>query len=279
MSTGDIITTVDLFPRLDAKLIEVLRTLTPEDWEKPTLASAWRVKDVAVHLLDGNLRTLSMLRDGYFSTPAPEINSYRELVEYLNRLNAEWVVAMKRLSPAIIIELLEQTGQQYSAFLKTLDPMEKSAFAVAWAGEEESQNWFHIAREYTEKWHHQQQIRAAVGQEQALYVGELFQPYLETTMRALPYHYRNAKEPRGTVIEFVVRGESDYVWFLYSNGDSWKLQKDVNSAPTSRIIMSQETSWRIFTKGISPEAARKQIRSEGNKPLAERVVDMVGVMA
>ena len=279
MSTGDIITTVDLFPRLDAKLIEVLRILTPEDWEKPTLASAWRVKDVAVHLLDGNLRTLSMLRDGYFSTPAPEINSYRELVEYLNRLNAEWVVAMKRLSPAIIIELLEQTGQQYSAFLKTLDPMEKSAFAVAWAGEEESQNWFHIAREYTEKWHHQQQIRAAVGQEQALYVGELFQPYLETTMRALPYHYRNAKEPRGTVIEFVVRGESDYVWFLYSNGDSWKLQKDVNSAPTSRIIMSQETSWRIFTKGISPEAARKQIRSEGNKPLAERVVDMVGVMA
>ncbi|WP_373331092.1 maleylpyruvate isomerase N-terminal domain-containing protein [Salmonirosea aquatica] len=275
----DIIPTVDLFPRLDAKLIEVLRTLTPEDWQKPTLASAWCVKDVAVHLLDGNLRTLSMLRDGYFGSAAPEINSYRDLVEYLNRLNAEWVLAMKRLSPAIIIELLEQTGNQYSTFLKTLDPTDKAAFAVAWAGEEESQNWFHIARDYTEKWHHQQQIRAAVGQEQELYVGELFYPYLETSMRALPYHYRNVKAPAGTVIKFVVRAATDYIWFLHSDGGTWELRKETNLAPAGEIILSQEISWRIFSKAVTPEEARKQITSSGNTQLAEKIVDMVAVMA
>jgi hypothetical protein len=50
--------------------------------------------------------------------------------------------------------------------LKELDPFAEAIFSVGWAGEEKSLNWFHIAREYTEKWHHQQQIRLAVGQEQ-----------------------------------------------------------------------------------------------------------------
>ena len=279
MKTDDRVDTVDLFPKLDAKLIELLRTLTPEDWQKPTLAPQWSVKDVAAHLLDGNLRTLSMLRDGYWGTPAPEINSYRELVEYLNRLNAEWVVAMKRISPTILIEWLEQSGNQYSTYLKTLDPTAKATFAVAWAGEQESQNWFHIARDYTEKWHHQQQIRAAVGQEQDLYVKELFRPYLETSMRALPYHYRDVKQPAGTVIKFVVRAEKDYLWFLYSDGGTWKLMQSTNLVPTSEIVMSKETSWRIFTKALPPEEARKQITSKGNRQLAEKIVEMVAVIA
>ncbi len=279
MNTEGVISTIDLFPQLDAKLIEVLRTLSDKDWQKPTLAYPWCVKDVAVHLLDGNLRTLSMLRDGYFGTSGPEINSYRELVEYLNKLNAEWVLAMKRLSPRIVIELLEQTGKQYSAYLKTLNPMSKAAFSVAWAGENESLNWFHIAREYTEKWHHQQQIRATLGKENELYNGKLFQPYLETSMRALPFHYRNAKEPAGTVIKFIVKGETDYEWFLHSDGDTWKLRQATDLNPTSEITMSKEVSWRIFTKAITPEEARKEIMSKGNKQLAEKVVDMVAVMA
>jgi uncharacterized protein (TIGR03083 family) len=279
IKTGNMIDTVHLFPLLDAKLIHVLRTLTPEDWQRPTFATQWSVKDVAAHLLDGNLRTLAMLRDGYFGTNAPAINSYRELVEYLNGLNAEWIVAMKRLSPASIIELLEHTGKQYNTFMKTLDPLKKAAFSVAWAGEQESQNWFHIARDYTEKWHHQQQIRAAVGQEEALYAGELFHPYLETSMRALPYHYRNVKEPAGTVIKFVVRGEIDYAWFLYSDGETWELQQATDLTPASEITMSKEISWRIFTKGIIPEEARKQVSSKGNPKLAEKIVDMVAVMA
>lgn len=35
---------------------------------------------------------------------------------------------------------------------------------MSWAGEEQSANWFDTAREFTERWHHQQQIRLAVGQ-------------------------------------------------------------------------------------------------------------------
>ena len=31
------------------------------------------------------------------------------------------------------------------------------------AGEAVSANWFDVAREFTERWHHQQQIRLAIG--------------------------------------------------------------------------------------------------------------------
>ena len=46
------ILTQHLFKPLDSKLIELLRSLSPEDWNRPTLAPLWTVKDIAAHLLD-----------------------------------------------------------------------------------------------------------------------------------------------------------------------------------------------------------------------------------
>ena len=139
-----------LFPGLDDKLSELLRSLSSEDWQQPTLARKWTVKDVAAHLLDGNLRTLSFVRDRYFGEKPERIEIYQDLVVYLNQLNAEWVAAAKRLSPGVIIDLLEITGKEYYEVLSALDPWEDAVFSVAWAGDEISKNWFHVAREYTE---------------------------------------------------------------------------------------------------------------------------------
>ena len=55
-----------LLPVLNEKLITLLRSLTPEEWQLPTIARLWTVKDVAAHLLDGNIRSLSLLRDGWW---------------------------------------------------------------------------------------------------------------------------------------------------------------------------------------------------------------------
>ena len=79
---------VDKFPELDKMLIQLLESLEPEEWHKQTVAKLWTVKDVAAHLLDGNIRNLSMLRDGYMGLK-PEVNSYQELLDFLNGLNAE----------------------------------------------------------------------------------------------------------------------------------------------------------------------------------------------
>jgi len=159
------IETLHLFSVLDRKLIELLKSLTAEEWDSQTVAKLWRVKDVASHLLDGNLRGLSTSRDSYFGEKPENIQSYQDLVGFLNQLNMSWTSATKRLSPQVIIKLLEITGQEYTEHLKTLNPFENAIFSVAWAGQETSPNWFHIAREYTEKFLHQQQIRDAVGRQ------------------------------------------------------------------------------------------------------------------
>src|SRR5882724_8777475 len=97
------ILTAQLFPKIEAMLIELLRSLTPEEWEWQTLAPKWKVKDVAAHLLDTQLRKLSIVRDGY-SPPGPPIT---DLTAFVNRLNQEGVTVYRRLSPPVLVSLME----------------------------------------------------------------------------------------------------------------------------------------------------------------------------
>src|SRR5947209_20210078 len=103
------IETLHLFDDVNGHLVDLLRSLDPGDWHKPTMCSAWDVKDIAAHLLDTALRRLSLHRDGYASPhlrPGPD-----GLVPFLNRLNADWTVAARRLSPPVLIHLLEWAGR------------------------------------------------------------------------------------------------------------------------------------------------------------------------
>lgn len=271
------IVTLPLFPELDRLLLELLHSLTPADWQRPTLAREWTVKDIAAHLLDGNLRTLSMLRDGHFGE-APDDFSYAGLVAYLNRLNAGWVRAARRLSPAVLTDLLAQSGAEYTAYLHTLDPWAPAAFAVAWAGESESLNWFHIARDYTEKWHHQQQIRTAVGQPAPLMEPALFRPFIETMMRGLPHAYRTVAAPEGTLVQVIISGAAGGTWELARAAGSWHLQPPGTAAPAATLTLAPADAWQLFTKGLS--AAEAQVRAQwaGDEDLAVAALRMVAVM-
>ena len=46
-----------LLRRVDAELIGLLRELRPDEWDLSTVAPAWKVRDVAGHLLDTVLRS------------------------------------------------------------------------------------------------------------------------------------------------------------------------------------------------------------------------------
>lgn len=272
------IETLPLFPELDRLLLELLRSLTPEDWQRPTLARQWTVKDIAAHLLDGNLRTLSMLRDGYFGE-APDDFSHVGIVAYLNRLNADWVRAARRLSPAVLVELLAQSGAEYTAYLCTLDPWAPAAFSVAWAGESESLNWFHIARDYTEKWHHQQQIREAVGQTAALMTPALFQPLMETFLRGLPHAYRAVAAPVGTCVQVIVGSGAGGSWQLERTGAGWHLTEAAQAAPAATVTLAPGAAWKLFTKGLSPAEVRQQAQVRGDEQLVAPLFGLVAVMA
>jgi hypothetical protein len=49
--------------QVDQHLIELLASLTSAEWDLPTIALQWSVRDVIAHLLDKALRRLSMGRD------------------------------------------------------------------------------------------------------------------------------------------------------------------------------------------------------------------------
>jgi uncharacterized protein (TIGR03083 family) len=271
------IPTLHLFRPLDEKLIALLKSLSPEDWHKPTLAKLWTVKDIAAHLLDGNVRFISMLRDNYFGLKAENIHSYQELVDFLNGVNADWVKALKRMSPALMIELLEITGKQYCEGMQKLDPFQPAIFSVAWAGEEESQNWFHMAREYTEKWHHQQQIREAVNN-QGIMDREFFFPLMDTFMRALPYTYRNVNAATNTLVEVVVTSEAGGQWKIMKEKETWNFT-NLPVEPSVTVSLNPDTAWKLFTKALQKTEAESRVKINGQKELGMPVLEMLSVMA
>ena len=150
MRPVEAITTVELFPGLSAALLSLLRSLSPEDWERPTVCASWSVKDVVAHLLDINIRKLSYGRDrlAQRKSDAP-ITSNEDLIDHINRQNAEWVAVAQRIGPKLLVEFLELTDREVYEFFKTLAPDGPARTAVAWAGDIQSPNWFDIAREYT----------------------------------------------------------------------------------------------------------------------------------
>ncbi len=271
------INTIHLFEPLDNKLHELLSSLEPADWNKPTVAKQWTVKDVAAHLLDGNIRTLSISRDKFFGEPPGNIDSYEDLVDFLNRLNADWVRATKRMSPAVLVELLQVTGKEYTKHLAMLDPFAKAVFSVAWAGENESLNWFHLAREYTEKWHHQQQIREAVNKP-GIMTEELYHPFLQTFMMALPHTYRNTHASEGTVIKITITGEGGGDWLLQKK-EQWEFIPVSSTNVQAQVIIDGSIAWKLFSKSWRKQDALPYITIEGDKQLGEVVLEMISVMA
>lgn len=271
--------TLGAMAELELMLLELLNDLKPTDWERPTLAGAWRVKDIVAHLLDGQIRGLSMGRDGYFGEAPAQITGYADLVSFLNQLNADWVKAMRRVSPSVLVSMLAMTGPAYRAYLQTLPPEAPALFSVAWAGEETSANWFHIAREYTEQWHHQQQIRWAVGQTAPLYAARLYRPYLDTSLRALPHHYREVAAEPGISIAIDVAGEGGGSWLLLRQGDAWLLGQAPGVHAQARAVLPEDLAWRLCTKGASQAEVRERIQTSGPPALLEPLWRLTAVMA
>jgi hypothetical protein len=228
-------------------------------------------------LLDGNIRMLSIFRDNYFGEQ-PNISSSQDLIDFLNRLNADWVKAMKRASPQMLTFLLELTGEPFCNYLKSLKPFDKSLLAVDWAGETESKNWMEIARQYTEKWLHQQQIRDAVNKP-GLMTRELYYPFIDIFMLALPHTFREITAEEGTIIKVTVNTDIGGSWFLTRTDSKWVLTKSYKQNPDAEVVLDPDTSWKLFSKCLRPAQVRDKVKIHGDQSLGEIALTMVSVMA
>jgi hypothetical protein len=149
---------------------------------------------------------------------------------------------------------------------------------VAWAGETTSPNWFDIAREYTEKWHHQQQLRDAT-ERAPLYAPSLLVPVLETFARGLPFAYRNFEPQSGTSVSISTIDPITLSWTLKRDRSTWSLWSGIDSAAQTSIIVPADMAWRIWTKSTTPDEARQHIQVVGDSDAVTPLVEFVAIMA
>src|SRR5260370_35815529 len=77
-------------------------------------------------------------------------------------MNALWVQATRRISSRLLCTLLALTGEEIYQYFTSLDLFALGG-PVSWAGSAPSPVWLDVAREYIDRWGHQQQFRDAVG--------------------------------------------------------------------------------------------------------------------
>ncbi|HEX6494258.1 MAG TPA: maleylpyruvate isomerase N-terminal domain-containing protein [Acidobacteriaceae bacterium] len=275
-SGSDPILCAHLIRRVDTHLIDLLRSLTPSEWDLQTVAPLWKVRDVAAHLLDTALRKLSLVRDSWH-VEAVDIRSPQDVITLVNRLNREGVTVYRRLSPPVLIDMMKAACDESARFHESLDPFGPATFNVSWAGEETSLNWFDTARELTERWHHQQQIRVATNRS-GIMTPELYHPVLDCFVRGLPHLYRHVDAPAGTVLLLEIAGECGGRWFLSKGSTRWEFLRRSHGDVACRVVMPEALAWRVFTKGTDRDAARAQVEIEGNRELGEKVLHLTAVV-
>jgi uncharacterized protein (TIGR03083 family) len=269
--------TAHLFAPLLAELLALLRRLAPGDWERPTVAGAWRVRDVAAHLLDGDLRKLAVYRDAQPLPDASSVKTERDLARFVNGLNSSGVAYAARLSPRLLTDLLEITGGWVAGVLAALPPHAPALFPVSWAGEAASENWMDTGREYTERWHHQMQIRDAAGA--PLLLAPLWmEPLLDFSVRALPQAYAAVAAPVGAVVTLEVEGETAGKWSVVRDERRWHVQRGRPDRPDALVRLSGDDAWRMLYNALPPSALSARVRVTGDAALAAPLLNARSVI-
>jgi uncharacterized protein (TIGR03083 family) len=265
-----------LFRRERQLLLELLRSLDPADWEKPTVCPGWSVADVSAHILNDYLRRISGNRDAHGGAVFADDET---LPAYLARVNGEFVRAMRQCSPRVLTELLAHLGPELDrVWAATADLAGPARLNVSWAGLDTSPEWLDIAREYTEFWVHQQQIRDAVSRRGADDVA-LMRPVLVTFLHAVPWALHDRVRPGGTVVRFEITGPAGGRWSVVSDGASWDLTAAQAEEPAAVVRMDQDVVWRLASRGITVEEARQRAELRGDPELTGSATTLLAVVA
>ena len=187
-------------------------------------------------------------------------------------------------TPRVLTDLLAATGPNVAKTFADLDPDSPAPFTVDWAGEAESKMWMHVGRDYTERWHHQAQIRDAVGTPQ-LFQRRWFHPLLDLSVRALPYAYRDVEAEQDSCVVIEVdadQTDSGGAWTLCreeSREESdWGIYEGAAESPAASIRVDADTAWKVLYNALSPEEGRSRAQVEGDEALASAFFGTRSVM-
>lgn len=263
MDIGPPVDVSDLFSHEQSRLLAALRGMDADRWKAPTACAGWDVHDLAAHVLGDHLGRLSGGRDGYRTGgPLPG----ETFSAFIHRVNEEWVVAARRLSPDVLTRMLADASAQIVEFWGKADP-DATSIPVSWAGPDPAPMWLDMARDYTEYWVHQQQIREAAG----MPLLDDSAPVVDIFMRALPYTLRDTVAGE---VEYEVVGVG--TWSCVRSADGWALRRGAAHQPAATVRIDPDTFWRLCTRNIERDKA--QVVTEGDRTLAETVLTMVSII-
>ena len=267
-----VVDTRSFFRPVSSALVAILRGLQPGDWERPTLAGTWTVRDITAHLVDVTFRRVSFQRDRLVPPPPPfAIQSERDFVRFINGLNHEWVSVTRRFSPQVLTELFDLASTDLARLVESQPLDALSLFGVSWAGEETSEGWFDIGREFTELWHHQMQIRLAVGAA-AVDDPRYLKAILDLSLRALPHVYRDVTAAEGATLVVQADGPSGGVWTLRRDAQAWTLWGGRPDHADADVRLSAEAAWKLLYNALPEAAATRALIIAGDAALAAPLV-------
>ena len=267
-----------LFRPVSSELVALLRRLPADAWQRPTIAGSWVVRDIVAHLVDLTFRRLSFHRDR-MPPPPPRrpINSEKDFVDFINGLNRDFVEATHRFSPRVLTDLFEKASTELADFFEQLPVDAPALFPVSWAGEQASEGWFDVGREFTELWHHQAQIRMAVGAP-SLAAPRYLRAMLEIALRGLPHAYRDLEAPAGTTIAIAVHGPAGGLWTLVREDNRWAIQAGGPDRASASVRISDEHLWRLLFNARTREQATAAIETEGDARLVQPLLSARSVI-
>ena len=264
--------------------VRLLQSLSEQEWRLPTACAGWSVHDVALHIGGGLLANVSRRRDqhvGNFQEFEPPNNAtldeHERLIHTLNGWNEAWVLAGRRISPTLLIEIIDSAGRQLEVYFRTLD-LSVLGDPVGWAGPQPAPVWLDVAREYTELWTHLAQIREATGRA-VVDAPHLLALVLATFAYGVPHAMRSVDRPVGTVLTVVIRGESGGQWWVKRTLPGWELHRETTGSADASVELADVAAWRLATNGISRDDARREVNIEGDVELGEGFLNLVAVLA
>ena len=152
---------------------------------------------------------------------------------------------------------------------------------VSWAGEAESENWMDVGREYTERWHHQMQIRDAVAALPTLLEARWYRPLLDLSVRALAKSYADVTAAPDTTITYAVTTTGDSArdsagggdvlgaWTLVRGADRWMLYEGAGAHATTMVRATANAAWRLLYNALPNPVPPSAITIDGDQRLAE----------
>lgn len=229
--------------------IELISSLSPEEWERPTQEKGWRVRDVVAHLL-GNCRGEfdEAFRRALNDDPTPvipgDVNAWNDAVAASRRDGpADGFCQEYKRASAAIVATIEQWEADMETPIRLAEGIPPRPF------------WLEVRTFSTHIWVHGQDIRKAVGRPGGA-TDERMRPVIQWYFDVMPLFFQSERaEGLRLKVAFRLSGPGGGRWLVEIDGGRCSVR---HSEEGHADVTFRGSTWNFYRSGqglISPVLA------------------------